>query len=108
MTTDIYEDNDVDKDELERDKIIEDIIIYAVPPSDCRIQMQDGEEVEKEVREKFSSIGVEVREMQLRSSRKGTFESSLVKITPTNLRKIWGRRLSLKNCAVIEYKKSTE
>ena len=89
---------------VEKDKVVENVIIYAVPPSDCRKRIQNTSEVEIEVREKFASIGVEVRDMKLKCSKTGTFESSMVKISPTILRKIWGRRLDLKNYALIELK----
>ena len=94
----------VDKDEVERDRMVEDVLIYAVPPSDCRKQMQNVNEVEYEVREKFSSLGVAVRSIESKSIRGGTFQSSKVKIAPVNLNLIWGRRLGLENCAVIEWK----
>ena len=96
---------ETDTEELARDKLVNEVIIYAVPPSDCRKSMQDAEEVEKEVKERFSLIGVEVLDMKIRASRIGKFESSLVKITPVNLRRIWGRRLGLLNCAIVEHKK---
>ena len=92
------------KDEMERDKMVEEILVYAVPPSDIRKKMQDVNEVEQEVKERFSLLGVDVRSIQSNSSRGGTFQSSRVKITPVILRMIWGRRLGLKNCAVIEWK----
>ena len=96
---------ETDSEELARDKLVNEVIIYAVPPSDCRKSMQDAEEVEKEIKERFSLIGVEVLDMKIRASRTGKFESSLVKITPVNLRRIWGRRLGLLNCAIVEHKK---
>ena len=94
----------MDKDEMEKDRMVEEILVYAVPPSDIRKKMQDVNEVEQEVRERFSSLGVDVRSFKSNSSRGGAFECSRVKVTPTNLRMIWGRRLGLKNCAVIEWK----
>ena len=52
--------DDIDKDEVERDKLVEELFIYAVPPSDIRKKMQSVNYVEIEVRERFNSIGVEV------------------------------------------------
>ena len=60
--------------------------------------------MENEIREKFATIGVQVLDMKVKSSSLGKFDSSLVKITPTNLKLIWGRRLGLQNCAVSELK----
>ena len=95
---------EIDIDELEKDRLVSEILIYAVPPSDCRIPMQGVNEVQQEIREKFSTIGAKIEDMKVKASSQGKFESSLVIITPTNLRKIWGRRLGLLNCAVVEYK----
>ena len=95
---------EIDKEELEKDKLVSEVLIYAVPPSDCRKTMQGVNEVQEEVKEKFSMIGVKVLDMKIKASIQGKFASSLVKITPTNLRKIWGRRLGLLNCAVVEFK----
>ena len=61
-------------------------------------------EVKKEVKERFYSIGVEIQDMYIKEDRLGKFDRSLVKITPVNLRRIWGRRLGLQNCAVVEHK----
>ena len=103
---DIVEIEDMDKDEMERDRLVDEVVVYAVPPSDCRQSMQDANEVEGEVKERFSSLGVIVTDMRIKVNRKGKFESSLVKISPpVNLNRIWGRRLGLTNCAVVEFKK---
>ena len=96
---------EVDQHELELDKIVTEVVIYAVPPSDIRKTMQDAAEVEVEIREKFCSIGVEVQDMLIKADRIGKFDRRLVKVTPVNLRRIWGRRLGLQNCAVVENKK---
>ena len=37
---------ETDTEELARDKLVNEVIIYAVPPSDCRKSMQNAEEVE--------------------------------------------------------------
>ena len=37
-----------------------DVVVWAVPPSDIRKLMQDAVEVEREIREKFDSIGVKL------------------------------------------------
>ena len=37
-----------------------DVVVWAVPPSDIRKLMQDAIEVEREIREKFDSIGVKL------------------------------------------------
>ena len=86
---------------------IDEVIVYAVPPSDIRKSMQNANEVETEVKEKFSSLGVEVKDMKIKSNKQGKFESSLVKISPpVNLNRIWGRRLGLTYCAVVEFKET--
>ena len=93
----------IDKAERELDKVVEKVYIYAVPPSDIRQRIPDAEEVEIEIRDKFSGLGIEVKDIQIITSRLGKYESSVVKISPTNLKRIWGRRLGLKTCAVVEY-----
>ena len=92
----------IDKAERELDKVVEKVYIYAVPPSDIRQRIPDAEEVEIEIRDKFSGLGIEVRDIHIFTSRLGKYESSVVKISPTNLKRIWGRRLGLKTCAVVE------
>ena len=96
---------EMDKHEQELDKFVTEILIYAVPPSDIRKPMQDANEVKTEIMERFSSIGVEVQNLKVEADRLGKFERSLARITPVNLRRIWGRRLGLQNCAVIDHKK---
>ena len=54
---------------------------------------------------RLSSMGVEVLSIRHRTKSGGKHESSLVKLTPVNLNRIWGRRLGLKNCAVVEFKR---
>ena len=95
----------IDKDELQRDKLVEDIFVYAVPPSDCRQPIPDANEVEQEIRERFACLGVEIRDIRIQTSKHGKYESGFLKISPINLNKIWGRRLGLKSCAVSEYKR---
>ena len=107
-STDILENVDkkeeMDPAEAEIDKLVEQVIVYAVPPSDCRQPLQTAMEVEEEIRSRFSSLGVEVKSIQMKTGRSGNYESSLVNMSPVNLRKIWGRRLGLSSCAVVEYK----
>ena len=98
-------DNDVDEAEVARDKLVEEVIVYAVPPSDIRQPAQDVIDVEQEIRKSLSSIGVNVLSIRHRTRPGGQYESSLVKLTPVNLNRIWGRRLGLKNCAVVEFKR---
>ena len=83
---------------MKKDKLVTEILIYAVPPSDIRKPMQDAEEVKREVH------GAEVQNMLTKEDKFGKFERSLAKITPVNLRRIWGRRLGLQNCAIGEHK----
>ena len=78
----------IDKAEHELDKVVEKVFIYAVPPSDIRQRIPDVEEVEIEIRDKFSGLGIEVRDIQIITSRLGKYESSVVKILPTNLKRI--------------------
>ena len=98
------ENEEIDSHEVELDKLVDEVIVYAVPPSDIRKPIQDVKEVEAEVMERFAAIGSRVEDIRHRTNR-GIYESSLVKIKPPiNLKKIWGRRLGLQSCAVIEYK----
>ena len=102
---DCEEKDEVDEDELERDRLVEEVVIYAVPPSDCRQPLKDVIEVENEIQERLASIGVNIMNIR-HKSKLGKHESSLVRVTPAvNLNRIWGRRLGLKNCAVVEFKK---
>ena len=102
---DYVEIEEIDEAEKASDKLIDEVIVYAVPPSDIRKSMQNVNEVETEVKAKFSSLGVEVNDMKIKSNKQGRFESSLVKISPPiNLNRIWGRRLGLTYCAVVEFK----
>ena len=50
------------------------------------------------------NLGVSIKELRSSRNKEGKYESSIAKITPVNLNRIWGRRLGLKNCAVIEFK----
>ena len=95
----------LDEDELARDKLVDEVIVYAVPPSDIRQPVPTAHEVEEEIRDRFFSMGVDVVNIKHRTML-GKYESSLVKLTPVNLRRIWGRRLGLSNCAVVEFKPS--
>ena len=95
----------VDKDELQPDKLVEDIFVYAVPLSDCRQPIPDAKEDEQEIRERFTCLGVEIRDIRIQTSKHGKYERGFLRISPINLNKIWGRRLGLKSCAVSEYKR---
>ena len=59
--------------------------------------------VEQEIVHKFSEIGVTVKHMKTFSDYRGNFDKSRVTVSPVNLKTIWGRRLGLNNCSVIEY-----
>ena len=48
----------LDKAELELDKLVENVFIHAVPPSDIRQRIPDVDEVEQEIRDKFHSLRV--------------------------------------------------
>ena len=96
---------EIDSDELERDKLVDQVIIHLVPPSDCRKKIPNAKEVEIEIRDRFASIGVQVKDFRCKTDSLGQFKTSLVKISPTNLKLIWGRRLGLQDCALMEYKK---
>ena len=78
----------LDEDELARDRLVDEVIVYAVPPSNIRQPVQNTHEVEEEIRDRFSSIGVDVVNIRHRIIS-GKYESSLVKLTPINLRRIW-------------------
>ena len=95
----------VDEAELARDKLVDEVIVYAVPPIDIRQPVQGAHDVEEEIRAKFSSMGIDVVNIRHRVIAV-KYESCLVKLTPANLRRIWGRRLGLSNCAVVEFKQS--
>ena len=52
----------IDKAEHELDKVVEKVFIFAVPPSDIRQRIvPDTEEIEIEIRDKFSGLGIEVK-----------------------------------------------
>ena len=86
------------RDEAAKDKIIDKVIVYAVTRA-----IENKENVETEIREKFASIGVKVIDMKTKSNFRGLFEKCLVDVSPVNLKLIWGRRLGLKNCSAIAY-----
>ena len=58
----------IDKAEHELDKVVEKVFIFAVPPSDIRQRIPDAEEIEIEIRDKFSGLGIEVRDIQIITS----------------------------------------
>ena len=89
---------EVDEEELKRDKIIEEVIISSVTQPTEKL-----EDVENEIRQKFANIGVNILSMNSFTNSRGCFKQSRVRLTPVNLKTIWGRRLGLKNCSIIEY-----
>ena len=86
---------EVDLNELARDKIVEKVIVSAVTKVKAN--------VENEIREKFAALGVEIKHLKTRSNYRGKFEHCIVYVSPVNLKNIWGRRLALKNCSVIAF-----
>ena len=95
----LVETEEVDEDELARDKNVEKVIVYAVTePIEKKV------DVEQEIREKFAAIGVKVKTIKIKTDYKRLFEKSLVEINQVNLNLIWGQRLGLNNCSVIEFK----
>ena len=92
------DDEEVDLDELARDKIVTKVLICAVTKP-----IEKTSDVQVEFREMFGGIGVKVIDMKTRSTLRGYYETSIVNISPVNLNKIWGRRLGLKNCSLIAY-----
>ena len=83
---------------LKRDKIIEEVLIYSVTQP-----IEKMEVVEEEIKQKFANIGVNVEHLKTFRDRRGYFKQSRVKVSPVNLKDVYGRRLGLSNCAVIEY-----
>ena len=53
-------EEEVDEAELARDKLVDEVIVYAVPPTDIRQPVQGAHDVEEEIRAKFSSMGIDV------------------------------------------------
>ena len=47
-------EEDIDADKLERDKLIDQVIIHLVPPSDFRKKLPTAKEVENEIRDRFA------------------------------------------------------
>ena len=92
------DDEEVDLDELARDKIVTKVLICTVTKP-----IEKTSDVQVEIREKFGGIGIKVIGMKTRSTLRGYYETSIVNISPVNLNKIWGRRLGLKNCSLIAF-----
>ena len=63
----------IDKDELQRDKLVEDIFVYAVPPSDCIPSIPDASEVDQEIREWFSCLGIQARDIRIQTRKHGKY-----------------------------------
>ena len=85
-------------EELESDKVIEEVLVCSVTKP-----MEKERVFEREIIPKFFEIGVNVEYMKTFSDYCGNFDKSRVKVSPGNLKTIWGRRLELNNCSVIEY-----
>ena len=86
-------DNEIDEAEVARDKLVNKVVAYAVPHLDIRQPAQDMVDIEQEIRKRLSSIGVDVSSIRHRTKSGGKHESSLVKLKPVNLNRIWSRRL---------------
>ena len=52
----LEEKDEIDQEEAERDKLVEQVIVYLVPPSDCRQPLQSASEVETEIRARVFRI----------------------------------------------------
>ena len=87
----------IDPDEFKSDKIVHKVVLSSVTEP-----IEDKLNVEKEVLEKFSAIRVNVVIFSDHANRRGKCETGVATISWVNLNKIWGRRLGLKNCCVIE------
>ena len=93
---------EVDVEELARNRMIDEILVYTVKggvPKPPAIK----EETEQEIKERLSTIGVNIRSMKTICDKWGNFKQSRVKTSGGNLKYIWGRRLGHKNCAVIAF-----
>ena len=93
---------EADPEELAKDRMIEEILVYAVkgglpkPP-------ETKEMVEEEITERLNTLNVNIRSMRSICDSRGHFEQCRVRTTPVNLQNIRGRRLGLKSCAVIAF-----
>ena len=67
------EEVEVDQDELERDKIIEEVIVSSVTKP-----IEKEKDVEQEIIKKFGEIGIVVKEMKTFSDYQGNFDKSRV------------------------------
>ena len=84
---------EVEKDELARDKIIEEILVYAVVGGVGTVEKKDV--VEQEIVHKLADIGVTVESMQTFSTHDGKFDQSRVRTTPVNLKEYMGTPLGI-------------
>ena len=100
--TDASETEEVYLNELARDREIGEVLVYEVKGGIPKPPMTK-EMAENEITDRFSSIGVNVKSFKTICDSQGNFEQSRVQTTPVNLKNIWGRRLGIKNCAVIAY-----
>ena len=92
------EAEEVDEEERKRDKDVEKVVISPVTRP-----IEDENDVRQEVHQRFSALGVKVIELRTYADRNGKYKTGVAVISPVNLNRIWGRRLGLKNCSVIEY-----
>ena len=81
-------------EELARDRNVEFVHISPVGQP-----IEEMEKLEKEILDEFTSMGTTVVKMKT-SEKQGKFSSSIVQISPTNLKNIWGRRLGLEKCVL--------
>ena len=83
---------------MNRDKYVGKVIISPVTKP-----IEDENDVKQEIHQKFSALGVEVLELRTYTDWKGKYKTGVAVISPVNLNRIWGRRLRMKNCSIIEY-----
>ena len=63
------EEASVDRKEAERDRLVQEVIVYAVPPTDIRKRRQSVDEVDSKIKDRFSSIGVQVKAIRHRTDK---------------------------------------
>ena len=95
---DVHSTKEVDQAELDRDKMVEELIVSSVTKPIELIT-----DVEQEIRDRLSAFGIKVINMRSYGNARGMFNQSRVRTSPVNLKDVWGRRLGLRNCSVIEY-----
>ena len=88
---DVHSTKEVDQAELDRDKMVEELIVSSVTkPIELITDVEHA-------------IGIKVINMRSYGNARGMFNQSRVRTSPVNLKDVWGRRLGLRNCSVIEY-----